>query len=285
MLEEYVSEAAAAPAWRRFRARFLSRTTQERFRSLLKFLIFELAFLLAYGYAMSVSQRAGSPFWLPDSVLLTGLLLSRPRFWPIYIIGTLPLRLVIAVPADMPVWFLFAAFANDSLKGLLAAALLRRVLNRRSMRFDSLHDFWLYLLATATVTPAISAIGGAASWVARGREFWPTWRSWFFGDVLANVVVTPILLYLARDWRKLLRTTRLRYLEALSISAGLLLTFEFARQHSYGPPTPRSDLPVPARSFVDRGRSPFWPSRRIRSSRDKQLPLHRGHEGLRSLFT
>jgi PAS domain S-box-containing protein len=230
-----VSEAAAPP-WDRVRGQVRSRINSERFRSLLRFLIFELAFLLAYAYANGVTQRTSSPFWLPDSVLLTGLLLSRPRSWPIYICGTLPLRLVIAVPADTPWWFLFAAFANDSLKGLLAAALLRRVLGGRSVHLDSLHEFWLYLLATATMTPAISAVGGAASWVVRGREFWPVWRSWFFSNALANVVVTPLLLYLALDWRKLLRATRSTYLEALTISFGLFLAFQFARQHRYGAP-------------------------------------------------
>jgi len=104
------------------------------------------------------------------------------------------------------------------------------------MHFHSLHDFWLYLLATGTVTPAISAIGGAASWLARGQQFWPVWRSWFLGDVLANVVVTPLLLYIARDWRMLLRATRSTYLEAMGISVGLFFTFQFARQQGYGTP-------------------------------------------------
>src|SRR4051812_25503924 len=82
-----------------------SRITFERLRSLQEFLIFELAFLAAYTYAMAVSSNAGAPFWLPDSVLLAALVLSQPRSWPIYVCGTLPIRLLAAVPADTPSWF------------------------------------------------------------------------------------------------------------------------------------------------------------------------------------
>jgi PAS domain S-box-containing protein len=234
--EENVFEPAAVPPWDRLRDQFRSQIKFGGFHSLLKFLIFELAFLLAYAYGMSVSAQTGAPFWLPDSVLVTGLLLSQPRSWPIYVCGTLPLRFVVAVPPHAPLWFLFAAFANDSVKGVLAAAILRRVLHGRNIYFDSLRDFWLYLLATATVAPAISAIGGAATWVARGHEFWPAWRNWYFGDALANVVLTPLLLYIARDWRKLLRARWSTYLEALAISVGLAFAVEFARQQNYRAP-------------------------------------------------
>ena len=98
---------------------FQGRLDAGRLRLLLIFLIFELAFLLAYKYAMDLSPRTGAPFWLPDAVLLCALLTSRQRYWLVYIAATLPLRLVIAVPPGTPVWFLLVAFANDSLKALL----------------------------------------------------------------------------------------------------------------------------------------------------------------------
>ncbi len=194
------------------------------------FLIFELAFLVAYQFAMNLSARNGAPFWFPDSVLLCALLLSRPRQWWVYIAATLPVRLLIALPTDSPPWFLLAAFANDSLKALVAAALIRRALPGRAIRFDSLHDFWSYLLAAAVVAPALSGIGGAASWVALGREFWPTWRNWFLGDALANIVLTPLLLCLARDWRKFAVAKPGRYLEGFAMFGGLVFALQLAHR-------------------------------------------------------
>ena len=190
------------------------------------FLVFELAFLLAYKYAMDLSPRTGAPFWLPDAVLLCALLTSRQRYWLVYIAATLPVRLVVAVPPGTPVWFLLVAFANDSLKALLTATLLRRLLPGRGIRFDRLRDFWIYLAAAVVVTPALSGIAGAASWVALGREFGPVWRDWFFGDAIANLVLTPLLLCLVMDWRKLIKARPLRYLEGFATFSGLFLAVQ-----------------------------------------------------------
>jgi PAS domain S-box-containing protein len=199
-------------------------------------LVFELAFFCAYKYAMNLSLRTGAPFWFPDSVLLCALLLSGPRKWWIYIVATLPIRLLVALPAASPTWFLLAAFANDSLKAVLAAALVRRTLPDRGIRFDSLHDFWIYLLATAVFAPALSGIAGAASWVALGREFWPTWRNWFLGDALANIVLTPLLLCMALGWRRLGAVRPVRYLEGLVVFAGLVLAVQIAHQQGLQDP-------------------------------------------------
>ncbi len=179
---------------------------------------------------MRLTARSGSPIWLPDAVLLCALLLVPPRSWLVYLGATLPLRLLVEVPAGTPVWFLLTAFANDSFKALLAATLLRRLFPGRSVRFDSLHDFWLYLLAAGVLGPAVSATVGGASWMARGREFWPVWRSWYFGDALANIVVTPLLLCLARDWRQLIHARRIAYVQAVALFSGLLFAVEFANQ-------------------------------------------------------
>ena len=133
-------------------------------------------------------------------------------------------------------WFLLAAFLNDSLKALVAAALLRRVLPARGIRFDCLHEFWIYLAAAVVAAPALSGFAGAASWVALGREFWPTWRNWFLGDALANIVLTPLLLCLATDWRKLAAAGPLRHLEGLAVLSGLVLAVQLAYQRGLNNP-------------------------------------------------
>jgi PAS domain S-box-containing protein len=186
-----------------------------------------LAFFIAYRIAMSMAPRSGSPFWLPDSVLLCALLLSKPRDWWIFLAAPLPLRLLLALPTA-PAWFLVAAFLNDSLKALVAATLLRRALPGRGIRFDCLRDFWIYLAAAVLAAPAISGIAGAATWIALGRGFWPTWRNWFLGDALANLVLTPLLLCLAFDWRMLITAKPLRHLEGAAVFSGLIVAVQWA---------------------------------------------------------
>ena len=69
-----------------------------------------------------------------------------------------------------------------------------------------------------------------------GREFWPTWRSWFLGDALANVVLTPLLLCLAADWRKLTQAKPVRYLEGLAVFTGLVFAVQLASRRGLNNP-------------------------------------------------
>ncbi len=219
--------------------------------------IFELAFFIAYAGAMSMEPRSGAPFWLPDAVLLCALLLTQPRNWWIYLAAPLPLRLLVTLPSGAPLCFVVAAFFNDSLKALVAAALLRRILPGRSTRFDCLRDFWIYLAVAAVAAPALSGIAGAASWIPLGREFWPTWRNWFFGDALANLVLTPLLLCLAQDWRNLIAARPWRCFECLTLFAGLVFAAQLAYQRSSTNPSlldPYYYIPV---TFLIFGGHPF----------------------------
>ena len=133
-----------------------------------------------------------------------------------------------ALAPGTPAWFLLAAFANDALKALTAAVLVRWLLGARGIRFDSLRDFWIYLATAVIATPALSGIGGAASWVARGGDFWPTWQNWFFGDAIANLVFTPLLLCLAADWRTFTKARPVRYVEAAAVFSVLIFAVRWS---------------------------------------------------------
>src|SRR5262245_46231023 len=71
---------------------------------------YEVSFWLAYRYGMSFSQTTASPFWFPDSVLLCALLLTPSRWWWVFVLGPLPLRLFLPEADGIPLWFLLAAF-------------------------------------------------------------------------------------------------------------------------------------------------------------------------------
>ena len=156
--------------------------------------LFELAFYLAYRYGMSFSNMSASPFWFPDSVLLCALLVSRPRWWWLLLLATLPIRLLVEVPPSTPMWFLLSTFAIDCTTVLLAAVLLRRF-TRNPTRFESPRDFGLYFVIVAVLSPAISAFGGAAVRHVLGSDYWLSWQQWFYGDALSAVIITPFIFY------------------------------------------------------------------------------------------
>src|SRR4030095_10920403 len=111
---------------------------------------------------MSFAQAGASPFWFPDSVLLCGLLLSRPGQWWLFVAVTLPIRVFSEVAHGVPLWFLLATFAIDSVRGVLTATALRRFL-ATPIRIDTIREFGIFCLWAVLLVPAASALAGAAA--------------------------------------------------------------------------------------------------------------------------
>ncbi|MET0657610.1 MAG: MASE1 domain-containing protein, partial [Steroidobacteraceae bacterium] len=198
-----------------------------RLQLVLGFAVFQVAFYFAYRYGMAFSEQSASPFWFPDSVLLCTLLLVPPRWWPLYVLSVLPVRLFSEVAANIPLWFLMSTFLVDSTRAVLTAWALRHFM-KDPLRFDTLRDFATYCLFAVLLFPALGGLGGAAARHALGHEFWATWEQWFLGDALAHLVVTPAILYwIVGAFRARTRKptiSRERAIEMTLLAVGLLLT-------------------------------------------------------------
>ena len=210
--------------------------------------VFGAAFYFAYRYGMSFSHATASPFWFPDSVLLCALLVVRPSRWWVFVLAALPIRLLAPVSANLPLWFLLTTFAIDSAKGLLAAVALRRFL-RNPVRFETVRDFALYCLFVVLLVPAASAFAGAAARHFLGYDYWPAWEQWFLGNVLAQLVVTPVIFYwvLGVSWNAPARFSA-RSFEGALLAAGLIVTVYVAFNTDAGETgfaEPRFYVPVP----------------------------------------
>jgi two-component system, LuxR family, sensor kinase FixL len=198
-----------------------------RNRDLVYFLVFEVAYYIAYRHAMSLGQETASPFWYPDAVLLSTLLVTRQSRWWLYLLGPLPIRLFL-VPSSNPFWFLLATYANDSLKAYLSALLLQFFL-KNPTRFDTLRDFLIFVVVAGLLSPAISAFEGALSRHLLDHPFWPAWEEWFLGNALASIILTPLILYWVIGGWQAVRSQTLRVrLEALLAFAGLAVSAFFA---------------------------------------------------------
>jgi two-component system sensor kinase FixL len=183
---------------------------------------FELGFYLAYLTGMGFSQVGAAPLWFPDSVLLCALLLTRPRRWWWYVLGTLPVRLL-AAPASVPHWFLLATFAIDVAKNVLLASALRQALGVPT-RFATVRSFAAYCLLAVIAIPALAAVAGAAARMGLGYAFWPTWQQWFIGNALTYLLVTPALYFLLTSIRWPLRIPDFKLKEFVVLGGCLLLS-------------------------------------------------------------
>jgi len=195
--------------------------------------LFAAAFYFAYRYAMSFSQTAASPFWFPDSVLLCALLMNKPRKWWIFVLAALPIRLFSEVAAGIPLWFLFATFALDSAKGVVTALLLRRFLGS-PIRFGTVREFGIFFLFAVLLVPATSAFGGASVRSVLGAEYWLAWSQWFLGDALAQLVITPAILYwIFGAWNVGMPSAK-RGIEGGLLALGLIATSYLASHAAIG---------------------------------------------------
>jgi PAS domain S-box-containing protein len=184
-------------------------------------LLFELAFLVAYHFEMASAQAGFAPFRFAGAVLLCALLLSPPKEWWVYILATVPIRFFLFFPPGTTLWFLFAGFATDSLKGLLSAWLLRPA-SRDHAWFDNLHGFRRYFVVAVVLAPGLSAFAGSTSHTALGHSFWTSYQICFLGGALAALVLAPfILLVLKYKWFPI---ENLSAVEAFLVAAGLVLT-------------------------------------------------------------
>src|SRR5262245_55423903 len=163
-------------------------------RNTLAFCLYEVAFYFAYRFAMSFSQTSASPCWFPESILLCGLLLSSPRKWWFLLLGTLPIRLLVAVPPDVPFWFLLVCFLIDSFKAILVAAALRLCIPN-PVRFATVGQYALFCLFAVILGPSLSALSGAAALHALNYDYWAEWLQWFLGDATTQLIITPAIFY------------------------------------------------------------------------------------------
>src|SRR5580765_4243870 len=95
------------------------------------------AFVASYLLAVRLSEHVWgtlavpSPFWLPDSILLSALLLTPAEHWWIFLAVVWPIRLTLGATPGTPLWFQLVSILNHSMKAILAAWLLRRFVGRR----------------------------------------------------------------------------------------------------------------------------------------------------------
>lgn len=187
-------------------------------RAMAEYGAFALVFYIAYRSGMSFSQTTASPFWFPDSVLLSALLVARPGRWWVFILLPLPIRLLSEVSEGIPLWFLLTTFWIDSAKGL-AAALALRGLVARSFRLQTPREIGAFFLFAVILVPGAAAFLGSGARSVLGHDYWPSWEQWFLGNAMAQMVVTPLMLH----W--CLVPPKVRAAPARNVAEAAVLTF------------------------------------------------------------
>lgn len=131
--------------------------------------------------------------WPPTGIALAALLILGNRFWPAIACGAF----VANVWTGAPLLVALGIGAGNTLEALLGAYALSRIPGfRRSL--DRLQDVLGLIFLAGVMSTAASASIGVASLLLGGvitpGHIGATWRAWWLGDVIGDLVVAPLIL-------------------------------------------------------------------------------------------
>ena len=137
-----------------------------------------------------------TPIWPPTGVALACLLLFGLRSWPGIALGAL--AVVMSITTIQPA--VIGTLVGNTAAPVCAYYLLRRV----GFRLDlaRLRDGFALVFLGALTAMLVSATAGAGLLVLTGKlagsRFWLVWSTWWAGDAMGVLIVTPFLLVLFR---------------------------------------------------------------------------------------
>ena len=186
-----------------------------------------LALLVTYivlgrlGLAMNPVSGFATPIWAPTALSLVVLTIGGYRFWPGVALGAFATNLWMGAP---PLAACGMAVGN-TLEAVAGTFALRSIPGFRGS-LDRLIDIISLVVLAGMVSTAISATVGTVSLalagvVSRGN-FAQTWGVWWTGDLMADLILAPLLLTWAWGRRVALRPAELA--EAATLGT-LLVTF------------------------------------------------------------
>ncbi len=171
------------------------------------------------GLKLAFVHASATAVWPPTGIALAALLLLGLRAWPGILLGAF----LVNVTTAGTVATSGAIAVGNTLEALIGAALVNRFANGRHAfrRAEGVLRFCLFAalastVVSATLGPASLSVSGAADW----RDYRGIWLTWWVGDAVAAVVVTPVLvLWSTPPW---LAGGRRQALEAAAVLATLI---------------------------------------------------------------
>ncbi|RZS45012.1 integral membrane sensor domain MASE1 [Herbihabitans rhizosphaerae] len=183
------------------------------------------------GLQLALVRGQVTPLWPSTGVALACLLLLGMRVWPGIAVGAL----LVNMPFGPSASALLVIVAGNTLAPVCARLLLDRARFRPEL--DRLRDALALVFLGALAGMAVSATIGTSTLVVAEavplREFVSTWSVWWTGDAMGVLVIVPLVLVIARQWRWPWRVSPLRWLEAGVLVAGICAVTLFATRTSF----------------------------------------------------
>jgi PAS domain S-box-containing protein len=178
------------------------------------------------GLALTFKPHPVSVLWPPNSILVAALLLTPPRIWWFVLLTAFPAHWAAQLQSQVPPLMILCWFISNSCEAVIGAGLARNLVGG-AIRFTSLRNMGIFALCVVFIGPFLSSFLDAAfvRWNHWGQgSYWELIRIRLFSNVLAALIVAPLIITWSTNGIQVLRTARpTRYVEACALFVGLLL--------------------------------------------------------------
>lgn len=196
-----------------------------------------IVYLVAARAGLTMDAVAGfaTLVWAPSGLALATLLILGPGLWAGVFIGAFLANLLTGAPIPVAL----GIGAGNTLEAVLAVYALRRIPGFQ-VSLERLTDVIGLIVLAAGLSTMVSATIGVGSLYLGGilssGQLGETWRAWWLGDLIADLLVAPVLLVWATGPRTFRNPKRMVETLALGVAvvAASLLIFGGAA----GIPTP-----------------------------------------------
>jgi signal transduction histidine kinase len=176
------------------------------------------------GLMMDAVAGFATLVWPPTGIALAALLIFGYRVWPGVFIGAC----LVNALTGAPLLVALGIGVGNTLEAIVGAYALRRVPGFRPS-LDRVRDVVALIVLAAGLSTMVSATIGVSSLYSGGivtvRGAETAWRAWWLGDLIADLVVAPLILVWATHPR--IRVTPRRALEAAALVVSVLAVSVF----------------------------------------------------------
>ena len=167
-----------------------------------------------FGLQFASVHASVSAVWPPTGIALAALLILGYSVWPAIFLGSFLVNVTTAGSIATAI----GISTGNTLEALMACYLVCRLAGGRNA-FDRTQDIFKFTFLAAMLSTALSATFGvttlclthSASWV----EYSSMWWTWWQGDAVGALVITPLLLHWNADFR--VHWDRNKVVEAVAI--------------------------------------------------------------------
>jgi PAS domain S-box-containing protein len=167
------------------------------------------------GINLDVAHGVITPVWAPSGIALAALLILGLRYWPAVAVGAF----VANVTSDASAAVAAGIAVGNTLEAVIGAGIVRRFGFRPQL--DRVRTV-VALTGAALISTAVSATNGVTILGLAGERqdsYGDAWVLWWFGDVVGDLMVAPLLLVLY-GWRHI-RLTGRQIVEGVAVLAAV----------------------------------------------------------------